>query len=266
MPALLAQGLFMSFISRIAVGAALAFAVTASAQAAVTPVPVGQPLARFDKLQPATHRYLRYRQMGDTITPLDVWTREIRVEPDKAGVKRLHIVQHWDGSTPGVVKKLDSWFELGTFRPYSHERRTTGKDGQTKIEGFDFKPDRIVGLKDLEANTTAAYDVASPQPAFNFETDMEFLQALPLAKGYEASIVFHHPGGEAPAAYVFKVTGSEVLTSSAGGKVDCWVVTTDYNHPEMKPTTFWLAKDSQVVIKNVSIAPDGSTWVKTLLW
>jgi hypothetical protein len=30
---------------------------------------------------------------------------------------------------------------------------------------------------------------------FNFETDMEFLQALPLAKGYEAQIVFHHPGG-----------------------------------------------------------------------
>lgn len=256
----------MSFVHRAGAGAALAFALAASAHAAVTPVPVGQPLARFDKVQPATHRYLRYRQAGDTITPLDVWTREIRIEPDKAGVKRLHIVQHWDGSAPGVVKTLDSWFELGTFRPYRHERRATGRDGQTKIEGFAFLPDRIVGLKDLEGNATAAYDMASPQPAFNFETDMEFLQALPLAKGYEASVVFHHPGGEAPAAYVFKVTGSEVLTSSAGGKVDCWVVTTDYNHPEWKPATFWLAKDSQVVIKNVSPAPDGTIWVKTLLW
>ena len=82
----------------------------------------------------------------------------------------------------------------------------------------------------------------------------------------EAQIVFHHPGGGAPAPYVFKVTGSEVLTSSAGGKVDCWVVTTDYNRPEMKPTVFWLAKDSQVVVKNVAVAPDGSTWVKTLIW
>ena len=61
-------------------------------------MPVGQPLARFDKIKPATHRYLRYKQVGDTITPLDVWTREIRIEPDKAGVKRLHIVQHWDGA------------------------------------------------------------------------------------------------------------------------------------------------------------------------
>ncbi|PZR34956.1 hypothetical protein [Caulobacter segnis] len=249
--------------------AALAFTLAAAATAALaapTPVPVGQALARFDKLKPATHRYLRYRQMGEMITPIDVWTREIRIEPDAAGVKRLHIVQHWDGATPGTVKKLDSWFELGTFRPFSHQRSTTGKDGQTKIEGFDFKPDRIVGLKDLPGNTQAAYDMASPQPAFNFETDTEFLQALPWAAGYEASVIFHHPGGEAPAAYLFKVAGSETLTSSAGGKVDCWVVTTDYNHPEWPLARFWLAKDSQVVVKTVSPAPDGSIWVKTLLW
>ncbi|WP_454762066.1 DUF3108 domain-containing protein [Caulobacter segnis] len=189
----------------------------------------------------------------------------MRIEPDKAGVKRLHIVQHWDGATPGALKTLDSWFELSTFRPFTHERRTT-KDGQTKVEGFAFQPDRIVGLKDLPGNAQAAYDVASPQPTFNFETDMELLQALPLAAGYEASIVFHHPGGSPPAPYVFKVTSSEVLTSSAGGKVDCWVVTTDYNRPENKPATFWIAKDSQVVIKNVATAPDGAVWVKTLLW
>lgn len=260
------MGLFMSFVVRPAIAAAFVIVAAGSAQAAVTPVPVGQPLARFDKIKPATHLYLRYRQKGDTVTPLDVWTREIRIEPDTAGVKRLHIVQHWDGATPGTVKTLDSWFELGTFRPFTHVRRATGKDGVTKIEGFDFKPDRVIGLKDLESNSQAAYDVAAPEPTFNFETDMELLQALPLAKGYEARIVFHHPGGDAPAPYVFKVTGSEVLTSSAGGKVDCWVVTTDYNRPDWKPATFWLAKDSQVVIKNVSPAPDGSIWVKTLLW
>lgn len=255
----------MSFFLRAAAGVALAVSVAASAQAAVTPVPVGQPLARFDKVKPATHRYLRYKQVGDTLQPMDIWTREIRIEPDKAGVKRLHIVQHWDGAAPGAVKQLDSWFELGTFRPFSHVRITT-RDGQTKIEGFDFKPDRIVGLKDLAGNAQVAYDVASPQPSFNFETDTEFLQALPLAAGYEAQVVFHHPGGGPPAPYLFKVTGSEALTSSAGGKVECWVVTTDYNHPEWKPSTFWIAKDSQVTLKVVSPAPDGSVWVKTLIW
>jgi hypothetical protein len=241
----------MQFAVRAAVGAALAFSVAASAQAAVTPVPV--------------HRYLRYKQVGETIQPLDVWTREIRIEPDKTGVKRLHIVQHWDSATPGVVKQLDSWFELGTFRPYTHLRTTT-KDGQTKVEAFEFKPDRIVGLPDAPNNAQAAYDVASPQPSFNFETDMEFLEALPLAPGYEASIVFHHPGGGAPAPYLFKVAGSEALANGGAGRIDCWVVTTDYNQPGGKLAKFYLAKDSQVVVKVVSPAPDGSTWVKTLLW
>jgi hypothetical protein len=236
------------------------------AQAAVTPVPVGQPLARFDNLKPGAHRYLRFKQTGETVRVADVWTREVRFE-DQDGQRRLHIVQHWDGvgATPSD-RQLDSWFEVGTFRPLTHIRRTQ-KDGVAKVEGYDFKPDRIVGLKDLTANAAKDFEVASPQPSFNFETDMEFVQALPLAAGYEASIVFTHPGGGPPAPYLFKVAGSEVLDLPGGGKVDCWVVTTDYNHPEMGVTRFWFAKTGQVMIKQISPLPDGSGVLgKTLLY
>jgi hypothetical protein len=237
-----------------------------TAQAAVTPVPVGQPLARFANLKPGAHRYLRFRQVGDTIRVADVWTREVRFE-DQDGQRRLHIVQHWDGvgATPSD-RQLDSWFEVGTFRPLTHVRRSQ-KDGVSKVEGYAFQPDRIVGLKDIPDNAAKDYDVASPQPSFNFETDMEFLQALPLAKGYVASIVFHHPGGGPPAAYLFKVAGSEVLELPGGGKVDCWVVTADYNHPEAPVSRFWFAKGGQVLIKQVSPLPDGSGVMgKTLLY
>jgi hypothetical protein len=241
-------------------------AVADAAGAAVTPVPVGQPLARFANLKPGAHRYLRFRQVGDTIRAADVWTREVRFE-DQDGQRRLHIVQHWDGvgATPSD-RQLDSWFEVGTFRPLTHVRRSQ-KDGVSKVEGFAFQPDRIVGLKDLPDNAAKDYDVASPQPSFNFETDMEFLQALPLAKGYEASIVFHHPGGGPPAAYLFKVAGSETLDLPGGGKVDCWLVTADYNHPEAPVSRFWFAKGSQVLIKQLSPLPDGSGVMgKTLLY
>lgn len=237
-----------------------------AAQAAVTPVPVGQPLARFANLKPGVHRYLRFKQSGDTIRVADVWTREIRFE-DQDGKRRMHIVQHWDGvgATPSD-RQLDSWFEVGTFRPLSHIRRSQ-KDGVSKVEGFVFQPDRIVGMKDLADNAAKDFDVASPQPSFNFETDMEFIQALPLAAGYEASIVFTHPGGGPPAAYVFKVAGSEVLDLPGGGKVDCWLVTADYNRPETPVTRFWFAKGSQVMIKQISTLPDGSGVIgKTLLY
>ena len=235
-----------------------------SAQAAVTPVPVGAPLARFDKIKPSVHRYLRYKQTGETVTPVDIWTREIRFEP-KDGQTRLHIIQHWDSATTPAAKTLDSWFEVGTFAPISHVRRTT-KDGQTKVEGFAFTADRVTGLTDLPDNAAKAYDVAAPGRTFNFETDMELLQALPLKAGYEASINFLHPGGGAPAPYLFKVTGSEVLSTPAGGKIDCWVMTTDYNRPEFPPARFWLAKDGQVMVKVVSPLPDGSAVVKVLLF
>ncbi|WP_421739179.1 hypothetical protein [Caulobacter sp.] len=251
----------------LAVASALALLVTLgapSAHAAVTPVPVGEPLARFDRIKPGVHRYLRYKQTGETLTPVDIWTREIRFE-SKDGRDRLHIVQHWDSGTTPAAKTLDSWFELGTFAPISHVRRST-KDGQTKVEGFAFTADRVIGLADLPDNAAKAYDVAAPQRTFNFETDMELLQALPLKAGFEASINFLHPGGGDPAPYLFKVTGSEVLSTPAGGRIDCWVMTTDYNRPEFPATRFWLAKDSQVMVKVVSPLPDGSAVVKVLLY
>ena len=246
---------------------ALALLVTlggASAQAAVTAVPVGAPLARFDKIKPGVHRYLRYKQAGETITPVDIWTREIRFEP-RDGQARLRIVQHWDSATTPAAKTLDSWFEVGTFAPISHVRRST-KDGQTKVEAYAFTAERVTGLADVADNAAKAYDVAAPQRTFNFETDMELLQALPLKDGFEASINFLHPGGGDPAPYLFRVTGSEVLTTPAGGRIDCWVMTTDYNRPDFPATRFWLAKDSQVMVKVVSPLPDGSAVVKVLLY
>ena len=66
--------------------------------------------------------------------------------------------------------------------------------------------------------------------------------------------------------YLFKVTGSEVLTTPAGGRIDCWVMTTDYNRPDFPATRFWLAKDSQVMVKVVSPLPDGSAVMKVLLY
>ncbi len=57
-----------------------------------------------------------------------------------------------------------------------------------------------------------------------------------------------------------------MLTTPAGGRIDCWVMTTDYNRSDFPPTRFWLAKDSQVMVKVVSPLPDGSAVVKVLLY
>jgi hypothetical protein len=238
-----------------------------SAQAAVTSIDVGTPLPRFSLIKPATHHYLRYFRTADGGNiPLDIWAREVRFE-QREGKQQMHIVQRWDGAmasptAPGSSKRLDSWFETATFRPLSHVR-ITERDGKKLVEGFTFAPDRVSGMPDLADNSQKALSVLSPEPTFNFETDIEFLQALPLAEGYEASINFYHPGGPAPKRYSFKVTGAETIAGPAG-PVDCWIVTTDYGTPGAD-AKFWFAKGSQLMLRQESAPRDGKVLVKTLL-
>jgi hypothetical protein len=119
-------------------------------------------------------------------------------------------------------------------------------------------------MKDLADNTQKDLVVAANEPTFNFETDMEFLQTLPLAEGEEFRINFYHPGGPAPQRYTWKVVGSERIAGPAG-PVDCWVLTTDYNQPAGSPVSkFWYAKGSQQMVRQESVTPKG-TLVKTLI-
>jgi hypothetical protein len=247
--------------------AALLAGLSVSAQSAVSTVDVGTPLPRFSLLKPATHHYLRYFRTADGANiPLDIWAREVRFE-QRDGKQQLHIVQRWDGAmasptSPGSVKRLDSWFETATFRPLSHVR-ITEKDGKNLVEGFAFAPDHVSGMQDLADNSQKALSMASPEPTFNFETDIEFMQALPLAEGYEASINFYHPGGPAPKRYSFKVAGSETIAGPAG-PVECWVVTTDYGMPGAD-SKFWFAKGSQLMLRQESAPREGKVLVKTMI-
>jgi len=210
-------------------------------------VDVGATLPRFSLVKEGTHRYLRFMKVGEASTPADIWTREVRFE-ERGGKRLLRIRQRWDGVAPvPSVRLIDSWFDAGTFRPLTHER-ISEREGKRVVEGFSFAPDRITGMADLAENTQKGLSVASPEPTFNFEADIEFLQALPLAPGYEARINFYHPGGPTPPQrYTFKVTGATTIAGPAG-PVECWVVTTDYNQPG-SVSTMWFAKGTQLMVR-----------------
>lgn len=236
----------------------LAAAAGMQAGAAVQEVNVGMQMPRFALLKQGTHHYLRYWKAGAANTAIDIWTREVRFED-----QRLHIVQRWDGVGAAPSRRtLDSWFEAGTFKPVTH-LTTSERDGKRRVEGFVFAPDRISGMQDLADNAQKDLSVASPEPTYNFETDIEFLQTLPLADGYEAHINFYHPGGKpAPQRYTFKVAGSETIAGPAG-PVDCWIVTTDYNRPGPL-SKFWFAKATQQMVRQESVVGE-KVLVKALI-
>ena len=204
------------------------------ASAGAADIKVGAPLPRMALVKEGAHHWLRYVRNGEVNTPIDIWTREVRFAPEG-----MQIRQRWDGVNSLVL--LDSWFDKDTFKPRTHHR-VREKDGKRTEEDFDF----------------SAYE-----PSFNFETDIEFLQALPLAAGYEASIKFYHPGGPAPASYTWKVAGSETIQGPQGA-VECWLLTTDYNRPGTV-AKFWLAKATQLMVRQEATAPDGKVMVKSLL-
>jgi len=245
--------------------AAVVLGFSLSSQAAVLNVDVGSKLPRIDLVQAGTHHYLRFMRTPATgaSQPIDIWTREIRYE-QQDGKPRLRIVQRWDGVLPKPsVRTFDSWFEAGTFRPLTHQR-VSEMDGKRVVEGFVFAPNKITGIPDLAENTHKDLSVASSEPTFNFETDIELMQALALAEGSDFRVNFYHPGGSAaPQRYSFRVTGSATIAGPAG-PVECWVVKTDYNRPGSE-STFWFAKGSQLMVRQESPLPDGRVMVKTLI-
>jgi hypothetical protein len=233
------------------------------ALADVTVLHVGDKLSRAYLLNPGVHRYTRY-----TITPdghrstIDVWSREISYEI-KEGRPVLHLHQQWDEVAPPTTLIQDSWFEPETLRPLTHVKKMF-RDGKITLGGYRFLPDKIVGMDELADNLRKDFLQSSPEPAYNWEADMEFLQALPLGDGYAANIDFYDPAQDPPARYTYTVTGSDIIAMPDGSQIDCWVVAIDFK-AENASSRFWFAKKTQLLMREEVRTADGKLLVKTLL-
>ncbi len=241
----------------------LAGVAVAPAWAAEDILTVGRVLPRFDRLTPGVKLYLRYTVDKDgKRSTLDIWRREVRFET-RDGRRQFEIAQRWDSvGTPAYTSLQDSWFDAGDFRPLTHTREVT-RDGKTVRRSYRYLPDYIV-TDPVPGGETPA-DVPSPEPAYNFETDMELFQTLPLARGYEANINFYDPGRDPPRRYRFKVAGEDRIRGADGRFIETWLVTADYNDPSRPPTRFWFAKSTQVMLREEAPLPDGRMLIKTLL-
>jgi hypothetical protein len=230
-------------------------------------VKVGPPPARMNLLKAGSHRYLRYEVKGDKRIAHDIWNRTVSFEL-KDGVQRLHLTQRWDEvnvapNAPSALEQ-DSWFDAANFRPLTHIRRVYVGD-KVITAGYAFLDHNAVGLADLPDNSRKDFSLDYAETPFNFEYDMELLQTLPLHLGYEANIVFYDAGIDKKAdRYTFKVAGSEHIPGWDGHQVDCWLITADYNTGKVQ-SRWWVAKRSQVVLREESQREDGSLFVKTLL-
>lgn len=243
---------------------ALGLVIAVPAHADTMHLKVGEPLARFAKLRPGVHRYVRYTVGADgNRKAIDIWQRTVSFGPEAQGQPdALHIVQRWD-RVDGKVLIQDSWFDRNTFSPKTHIRHTV-VDGKDDYAGYRFNAAQVVGMPDLANNSRKEFVMALAEPSYNFEYDMELLQTLPMANGRTFDIPFYDPGIGKPGRYNFVVAGSETIPGPDGRPIDCWLVTADYNKGKVG-ARFWFAKSNQVLIREEAPMDGGATLVKTLL-
>lgn len=226
---------------------------------------VGDVLGRAEMVVPSSRIYLRYTvDAKGQRSAVDLWRRTVTFE-QHAGTRMMRINQRWDGDAlpAGYQVAQDSWFDPLDMRPREHVREVT-RDGHYSARHYAFLPGHVTGTPLATSEQKMALDVPAPEPVFNFETDMELLQALPLALGYTVSIPFYDPGQEPPARYIFKVVGEENIPGPDGRMLATWVVSCDYNKPDGPVQRFWYSKDTQVMLRE-QVTIDGVSHIKTLL-
>ena len=223
---------------------------------------VGQALPRAAMLVPGVHRYARYLINGEARQLLDLWTRRLSYETVD-GRRLLHIVQRWDAADKSYVATFDQTFEAGTFKPLAQSQAIT-RNGTTKVLSVLFDGPKVDSTSDEASDHGKPLHEKFAMTFYNWHTDMELLQALPLRKGYAASIPFYDVGQDAPARYTYSVVGEESILSAEGIPIDCWVLEfkEDATTP---PLRFWFAKRNQVLVREEGVIDGKGTLVKTLL-
>lgn len=241
---------------------ALSFAVPAYADEIA--LRAGEPLARADLLKSGTQRYVRYLLKDGRRNPLDTWTRTITFE-QLDGRPVVRIAQQWDGGGPTPTQRLEeSVLEARTMRPLSQSRTLTS-GGKTKSYAYLFGVSGVTGDPSVADNAAAGFSKPLSAPVYDFVPDIEWFRQLPMRAGRTFVADLYDPGSGEPGRYRFVVAGSARIAGPDGRPIDCWLVTTDYNHPERGLSRYWFAKSNQYLVRQEADAGEHGRVVKLLL-
>lgn len=197
-------------------------------------------------LKPGHRQYLVYFQNPKDNRRLrfSLWLRDIEVEKrDKENY--FAITQHWFSTDSASYRSVYSLNRMIDFAPIFHSE-TIGK----KTKAYNWGQDKITGADTIAGNLQKGFKLDFTQPNFNWNLDIETFEMLPLAAGKTFAINFYDAGIDAPQYVIYKVTGSEEITTMQGIKADCWIL---HNESDYKGThfteTYWISKSDHEFLK-----------------
>ena len=197
-------------------------------------------------LRPGNKQYLVYFQNVKNNKSLRFWfwLRNITVE-NKNGEKVFAINQNWYGSDSTAYRSVYSVNKAADFAPVYHAE-TIGN----KTKAYNWTAKKITGADTIKDNVAKDFSLDFKLPNFNWNLDIETFEMLPLAAGKTFAINFYDAGLEPPAYVLYKVTGSEMLSTLNNDKVDCWKLFTETEYQGKHYTeTYWISKKSHEFLK-----------------
>jgi len=197
-------------------------------------------------LKPGLNQYLVYFQTPSANKALRFWfwLRDIK-KGTRNSEKVFTITQHWYGADTSAYRYVYSINRAADFSPVYHKEIV-----RNKINAFNWNGKKIIGADSVAQNTRKDFAFDFKLPNFNWNLDIETFEMLPLATGKSFAINFYDAGLDPPSYIIYKVTGSEILTTLNNQKVDCWKLYTEGSHDGANYSeTYWISKKKHEFLK-----------------
>lgn len=226
--------------------ALLILAVASASAQSVDTIGAGHTALSTGNLRLGLHQYFIY--MGDTAQKETLvfwyWLRNIGRETVN-GEPAFRITQHWLGQDTAMYREVYSLNKVSDFSPVYHEEIKRGK-----IFAYNWGATKITGADSVWGNTAKDFSLAFSAPNLNWNLDVETFEMLPLAAGKAFAINFYDAGLDPPQYVVYKVTGSEVIQTLGGTRVDCWKLVSEGQAKTMHYSeTYWISKKDHEFLK-----------------
>lgn len=160
----------------------------------------------------------------------------------------IEISQQWDGRDT-VIHRAYTVLNMADFSTRLHQ---TSWKALTYATTFDFDT-RNVSFEGTIADSNKLKIISDFDESFasynlNWHSDLFIFTRLPYKANRSFRINFYDPGFGKPTEEMYSVTGSDVLLTTAGKKINCWVMERK-GKAAGSYQKFWVDKKSKLVLK-----------------
>ncbi len=206
---------------------------------------------QIKNLETGNYSYILYTKKNKESPAQNITLVKINVEAlTYHNRPAFSVKQEWDRDT--IWHAAYSIFDAKDFSTILHDTWWKRLGYSTKFDfeakTADFTKNGLKGEIPDSVKSSAIKDFKQSFEKYNlnWHADLIVYQLLPYKENRTFIINYYDPGFGKAEEVPYSVTGSDVLISNSGEKIDCWVLAhTDTNGTER----FWIAKKNNEVLK-----------------